>query len=412
MRARVPTPSFTTGVAAPPVWSHPDPTLAAAGVEGETVVARVRVVAMGLLLIAPTWNIVHDPDEPMFVTGFAATLTAALISLAIWRLIQRGRWRPWVGFASSAFDVSMISIALASFFAVSSPLVALNSKVTFEMYFLAITATSLRYDARICIAAGALAAAQYGALWVLGARFHDLADPAFVADAGPYLPVDLATRLLLIGIATLLAVMLVRRAQRLLYLAARDRLTGLYNRGHFDRALEHAVETAMRNGQPLSLAILDIDHFKRINDEHGHARGDQAIRTIADRLANAMRRTDVVARYGGEEFVILMPGTPPAAALLRLESVRLEIAAAPILLPDGRAITLDFSGGVAGAPTDGPLERLTTLDEAGAAEALLVLADQRLLEAKRAGRARCFGPEHALSGPPPARRSSGAERIR
>ncbi|MCE9601156.1 MAG: GGDEF domain-containing protein [Gemmatimonadetes bacterium] len=374
--------------------------------------ARVRVVAMGLLLIAPTWNIVRHPDVPMFVSGFVVTLVAALISVVIWRLVSRREWRLWIGFASSAFDVTMVSTALFSFFLVSSPLVALNSKVTFEMYFLAITATSLRYDARICIAAGALAAVQYGAMWVAGGMLHDLRDPSLVADAGPYLPVDLATRLLLIGIATLLSVTLVQRAQRLLYLAARDRLTGLFNRGHFDRALELALESASRSGQPLSLAILDIDHFKEINDAYGHSRGDRALRALADRLANTMRRTDIVARYGGEEFVVLMPGTPPEAALMRIESLRLELAATPLVLSDGRTIALNFSAGVAGAPTDGGIDRTPLAAGLGEPDALLMLADERLLEAKRSGRARTYGPGTTLTGPPPARRSTGAYRVR
>ena len=368
------------------------------------------MVAMGLLLIAPTWNLVHHPEVPMYISGFAVTVVAALISVLIWRLVAQRAWRPWIGFASSAFDVTMVSTALLSFFLVSSPLVALNSKVTFEMYFLAITATSLRYDARICIAAGALAAVQYGAMWMAGRTLYDLGDPALVADAGPYLPVDLATRLLLLGIATLLSVKLVQRAQRLLYLAARDRLTGLFNRGHFDRALELAFESASRSGQPLSLAILDIDHFKQINDVYGHSRGDRALRALADRLANTMRRTDIVARYGGEEFVVLMPGTPPEAALMRIESLRLELAATPLALADGLTIALSFSAGVAGAPTDGSIARAPDAAEFGQPEALLIIADERLLEAKRAGRARTFGPGTTLTGPPPARRSTGTYR--
>ena len=411
-RPRSSTPGYTEGVVAPPVWGHPDPTLAAAGVEGESVVAQVRAVVMGLLLIAPTWNLTQHPDVPMYVTGFAVTLAAAIISVGIWRLIETGRWRPWVGFASSAFDVSMVSTALASFFVVSSPLAALNSTVTFEMYFLAITATSLRYDARICIVAGTLAATQYGALWMTGAARFDLADPSLAAVSGPYLPVDLATRLLLLAIATLLSVALVQRAQRLLYLAARDRLTGLFNRGHFDRALEQAIDTAARSGQPLSLAILDIDLFKQINDVHGHARGDQAIRAIADRLSATMRRTDVVARYGGEEFVVLMPGTPPEAALPRIESIRTELSGSPLALGEGRTLTLNFSAGVAGSPTDGSMAQAPAAGGVGSPDALLILADERLLVAKRDGRGRCYGPGTVLPGPPPARRSVGVERIR
>jgi diguanylate cyclase (GGDEF)-like protein len=380
--------SHSVGGAAPAIWARPDPALAAAGMEGELVVARVRLFAMALLLIAPTWNITHYPEVPIHVTGFAVTLAASVAALVIWLLLRRGRWRPWIGFASSALDVSLVSVALVTFLVVGSPMVALNSKVTFEMYFLAIVATSLRYDARICIAAGLLAVVEYGELWAYASARYDLYDPVYTSQSGPYSPVDLSTRLILLGIATLLAVTIVRRAQRLLYLASRDRLTGLFNRGHFDRALGAAMESSARSGQPLSLAILDLDHFKVINDIHGHAVGDRALCELADVLGRAMRRTDMVARYGGEEFVVLLQGTSPDSALLRIEALRREIAERPIDLGNGMALRLNFSAGVAGTPADA---------DATSPKALLTCADSRLLAAKRAGRGQCVGPLEAVS---------------
>jgi diguanylate cyclase (GGDEF)-like protein len=380
---------YTDDAAAPSIWARPDPALAAAGIEGEYVVARVRLLAMALLLIAPTWNIIHDPGDPIHVTGFAVTVAASVAALAIWLTLRGGRWWPWIGFASSAFDVSMVSTALVSFLIVSSPMVALNSKVTFEMYFLAIVAASLRYDARVCLVAGLLALGQYSGLWAYAGAHYDLDDPAYVSQSGPYSAVDLSTRLILLGIATILAVTIVRRAQRLLYLASRDRLTGLFNRGHFDRALGAAMESAARSGQPLSLAMLDIDHFKQINDGHGHAQGDRTLCQVAERLSRAMRRTDIVARYGGEEFVILLPGTTPDAALVRMEALRREIAGTPIELSDGQTLRVDFSAGIAGTPDD---------VEATTPKALLTCADARLLAAKRAGRGRCIGSEWSDEG--------------
>jgi len=382
--------SYYDSAAPPPVWERPDPALAAAGAEGELVVARVRLFAMALLLLAPTWNLLHDPQNGVFVTGFAITFAASIAALTIWLLLRRGRWRPWIGFASSAFDVSMVSTALISFLVVGSPLIALNSNVTFEMYFLAILATSLRYDARICIVVGLLTVAEYGGLWLYSGQVYDLHDPALAVLAGPYHPVDLSTRLILLGIATILAVTIVRRAQRLLYLASRDRLTGLFNRGHFDRALNAAMDSAARTGQPLSLAILDLDHFKQINDQHGHAQGDRALCQVAERLLGAMRRTDIVARYGGEEFVILLPGTVREAALLRMEALRLEISSTPFDLGDGQSLRINFSAGVAGTVADA--DALTPKE-------LLTRADARLLAAKRAGRGRCVGSDLMDDGP-------------
>jgi hypothetical protein len=127
-----------------------------------------------------------------------------------------------------------------------------RAKVTFEIYFLAIVATSLRYDARICVAVGMLAVAQYAALWAFAAMRYDLGDPAYAVGVGEHAVIDQVTRLILMTAAVVLAYAIVRRAQRLLHLAARDRLTGAYNRGHFDVTLAHEAQHALRNGQPLT----------------------------------------------------------------------------------------------------------------------------------------------------------------
>ncbi len=375
---------LTKDVSAPPIWARPDPALADAGIEGESVVATVRVLAMALLLMAPTWNLLHHPEQAIHITGFAVTFAAGLVAVFIRWWLRAGRWRPWVGFATSAFDVSMVTLALTSFLIVESPMVALNSSVTFEMYFLALVATSLRYDARICIAIGALTIGEYGLLWGYSAANYDLSNPAFVMRAGPYIPVDLTTRLVLLAVATLLSVMIVRRAQRLLYLASHDRLTGLFNRAHFDRALGSNIQTASRDRLPLSLAIIDVDHFKQINDAHGHALGDRALRLVAEMLADDMRRTDLVARYGGEEFVIILPGTALDAAIARIDALREMVSSTSLDLGDGRTVSLAFSAGIAGIPAD---------HEATDARSLLEVADRRLLVAKRTGRGRCVGAD-------------------
>lgn len=381
--------SITKGAPATPVWSAPDPALAAAGIEGEYVVARVRLVAMMLLLISPILSLVTTSGEdPMHVTGFFVTAAAAVASFAIWIVLRRGHWSPWVGFASSAFDVTFISTALLSFYIVATPLNALNSTVTFEMYFLALVATSLRYDARISIMVGALAITQYGLLWAVAAATNDLSAPELIQRAGPYIPVDLFTRLILLGIATILAVSIVRRAQRLLYLASRDRLTGLFNRGHFDRALISAMDQATRDKVPLALALIDVDHFKQVNDVHGHAVGDRVLEQVADVMSRSMRRTDIVARYGGEEFVILLPSTTREAAYHRIEALRREISDFPVQVDGGESIRINFSAGISG-----------TIADASATDpkVLVDIADRRLLAAKRAGRGRCFGSDDDIT---------------
>jgi diguanylate cyclase (GGDEF)-like protein len=358
-------------------WNRPDPALAAAGLEGEWLVARVRSVVMALLMITPTWKIAFHSENPVFRWGFAITLTASLMALAILRALQLGLWRPWFGFLSSALDVTLVTAALLTFIFVGGPLEALNSKVTYEIYFLAILATSLRYDPRICAIVGALAIVQYGLLWFVAAMKFDLHDPAYAALAGSYSTVDQITRLILLASAVLLSLAVVGRARRLLYLAIHDRLTGLYNRGQFDIAFAQEVARAERYGHPLAVAIIDLDHFKDVNDTYGHAAGDRVLVEVAARLTTSVRSTDVVARYGGEEFTLVFIGSGRSDALARLDVLRRQMVASPVRMPNGRGLFITFSAGLASAPDDG----LT-------ASALLGEADARLLAAKHAGRNR------------------------
>jgi diguanylate cyclase (GGDEF)-like protein len=362
-------------------WQRPDPALAAAGIEGEWLVARVRLGAMLLLLITPTWKIINYPEVPVFVWGFVVTFVAGLAAVAIWWLMRRGWWQPWLGFASSTLDVSLVTTALLTFVFVGSPLVALNSKVTFEIYFLAIVATSLRYDSRICVAVGLLAVAQYAALWSFAAWRYDLGDPIYAVGVGEHAVVDQITRLILLSAAVLLAYAIVRRAHRLLHLASHDRLTGIYNRAQFELALRHEIERARRIGQRLAVALLDLDHFKQVNDTFGHAAGDQVLIAVASRLGGGVRSMDVLARYGGEEFAILLADTDRGTAARRIEALRASIAATPVVVAD-RELKVTCSAGIAEFPTDGA-------DGAS----LIRRADMRLLAAKRAGRDRVHATE-------------------
>lgn len=161
-------------------------------------------------------------------------------------------------------------------------------------------------------------------------------------------------------------------------LANCDALTGCFNRRYFMQEAARLLKLAQRSGSPISLIMLDIDHFKSVNDRFGHPAGDQVIRAVADQLAATMRETDLVARIGGEEFVALLPDTGQVAAHTAAERLRLAIAGASITA-DGLAepIRVTASQGLALALADGD-----TL------EALLARADQALYAAKRGGRNR------------------------
>jgi diguanylate cyclase (GGDEF)-like protein len=166
------------------------------------------------------------------------------------------------------------------------------------------------------------------------------------------------------------------RAHDLENLAAVDGLTGLYNRRHFEDLARAELARCQRYMRPLSLLMLDVDHFKLINDRFGHAAGDRVLRMIAEVCGGAKRDSDLVARIGGEEFALLLPETTPEAAQQFAERVRDAVRNCPVGV-EGERIVVTVSIGVAGA----------TIRTAGIGT-LLRAADQALYDAKRAGRDR------------------------
>jgi two-component system cell cycle response regulator len=160
-------------------------------------------------------------------------------------------------------------------------------------------------------------------------------------------------------------------------LATRDGLTGLLNRREFDRLLAEEAERARRFGRPLSLVLFDLDHFKHVNDTHGHPAGDAVLREAAARLAAGQRVVDRLARFGGEEFALLLVETGTPAALDAAQRLVAAVRAATFTLPDGTMLPVTVSAGVAALPA-----------HAADAPALIRAADAALYTAKRAGRDR------------------------
>lgn len=158
-------------------------------------------------------------------------------------------------------------------------------------------------------------------------------------------------------------------------LAHRDPLTGLYNRRHLDSELTRILADGQAV-QTLSLLLIDIDHFKKINDEFGHQAGDQVLARLAGVLTSHCRQRDVICRYGGEEFVILMPDVSLAVAQQRAEQIRESFAEMEVRL-ERRYLPVTLSIGLAGCPIHGTTAR-----------ALFSCADQALYQAKAAGRNR------------------------
>ena len=163
-----------------------------------------------------------------------------------------------------------------------------------------------------------------------------------------------------------------------LELAVTDPLTGLHNRRYMFGQLEALAQRANKGGAPVAALLLDIDHFKKINDSFGHDVGDEVLREFAVRLASNVRAIDLTCRYGGEEFVAIMPDTTVEDAGRIAERIRRYIGGSPFRVAQGaELLTVTISIGVA-----------VLIGDNDTPEALLKRADEALYEAKAAGRNR------------------------
>ena len=155
-----------------------------------------------------------------------------------------------------------------------------------------------------------------------------------------------------------------------------DALTGIRNRAYFDKKLQAELKRSRREQRPLGLVILDIDHFKQINDEHGHVAGDAVIRGLAQRLAQLLKRSsDHVCRYGGEEFALILPNTDAEGVLALAEQIREHVESAPFTTEIGDLPVHISAGCYSAIPTPDTLNT-----------EFIHAADQALYQAKRGGR--------------------------
>lgn len=372
------------------LWTSPDPDLVDAGVRGELLIAGIRLLIVLLLLALPLDRYLGSLQQGRTLILWVA-VAALAEALVIYAAVTRSWGRGWIGFFSGALDVSLVSICLGISIRLGEPLGATNDLVLYPLYLLAIGATSLRYDWRVCVLTGVAALFQYTTLVGYVVWMWDLDDPSSpLGDAFSW--TAQLGRLLLLAMATLLATVLVMRAREQRRLSTRDRLTDLANRGFFDESILRMEAIASCSGEPIAVAMIDVDHFKRFNDSYGHLAGDAALRAVADVFAHSFRTTDLIARYGGEEFAGLFPAMAVADAESRLEEVRETIEKIPVPVNNsGATARLTVSIGVAAWPADG-----VNLIEA------LAIADSRLYEAKQAGRNCLISSSRLTGGSAPA----------
>lgn len=361
----------------------PAESLLQTGGDGELIIARARVALTVTLLVLAAFFYWRTPESTQFRIHLAGGLLATPISILMFLMIRRAHYRWWMGLVTTLFDVTMVSVALAAFLVAGNPHAAVNSQMVFPLYFLALSATTIRLDHRACAVAGVAAVLQYAAVVLVAVLLWDLNAPAYAPFTyGTFNPESQLGRVLILGTAGALGTLVNLRMQKPHILSAADSLTGMMNRRTFEDRWQGEVARARRYGRPISIAAIDIDYFKQFNDTYGHAAGDTALQSVGRVIRSRIRAGDFAARMGGEEFVVALPETNSVNAVAMAEQLRRAMAENPIRINGQRDVAnVTISIGVASWPEHG--EEITRL---------LERADNRLYEAKLAGRDQVKGP--------------------
>lgn len=360
----------------------PDALMLELGAGGELLVAKVRAGLSLALLLLPLANLATGEFTPTEgVAGMLGVIVAIALSqawLALARHPRRLRWLPW---ATSSYDVSLTSLVLV-LLVLGDPVASLNSMVVWVFYLVAIGMTAMRNDGRLTLFTGGLALLQYALIATV--VFATVPSEQLVSvEYGTVRVSNVVQRLLLLGIMTAVTSAVTYRMQRLVELSGNDGLTGLPNRTLLAHRFPGLLEDAREAGGSLSVCLIDLDYFRRINDEAGHLAGDRALRHAATVLRSGLEEGDWLVRLGGEEFVLVMP-LPTGRSWERLETLRRTLATTPFLSSaEEDPLRMTLSAGIASWPQDG-----TDLSQ------LLRRADLRLRQAKLEGRNRVIAREH------------------
>ncbi|WP_460759715.1 GGDEF domain-containing protein [Lysobacter fragariae] len=356
--------------------AQPDEIMLEVGSGGELLVARLRAVLSMLLLLLPLVNAATGGTVRETMIGLGGAVFVNLFAQVWLALAHRRRQHRWLPFATSAFDVTATTLVLVVLTLNHLPS-GLNSMVVWCGYVLSIVVTALRSDGRVTLFAGILALLQYGLVVLVVMATTASPEDLISLDYGAVSLGSQIQRLVLLAMVTLVTAMVTYRMQRVVEMSGTDGLTGLPNRIWLLHRVPRLMDAAQLDGSSLSLALIDLDNFKRINDEAGHHAGDRAIRHVVATLRETIEPGENLVRIGGQEFVLLLR-KPIGTAWERVDAIRRQLLARPFE-PErgGDAFRVSFSAGMATYPQEGvDLSRL------------LRRADQRLQQAKREGRNR------------------------
>jgi diguanylate cyclase (GGDEF)-like protein len=351
----------------------PDPALIASGAGGVRSVAMTRVWFILVMAVAPVLGfLIRGVDADIEIRLAALALMIALFySLITCAMLRRRGWRPSrsEAYLTSTFDLTLVTGTLLLLGLAVDPERVIHSEAVWAVYLLVIMTSALRLDVRVCLYMGVMAIVQYLAMVVVLELV--LGDLMVQFDR----VIQLA-RVVLMLAATALAIGIVNRSRSLMTISGYDSLTGLATRRYFNQRLADELLKARQLRRPLSLILFDLDHFKRINDAHGHEAGDRVLIQIANLLLHGKRPGDFLARWGGEEMVMILPNTDLFAATQVAERLVQAVRSTSFQTASGD-VRITASAGVA--------ERSSDCDDP---ESLFHFADLRMLQAKKSGRDR------------------------
>lgn len=343
------------------------------GADGELLVARARAVLAALLMLLPLTHAIGGGASAEVITGLVFGLVFNVMAQVWLALASRKRAFAWLPFATGTYDVSVVTLLLM-LLSLSDRVLGVNSAVVGSFYMIIIVGTALRNDGRLTLYVGALSIVQYGLLAGTLLATAGTPDQLLSAEYGTASVTNMVHRLLLLAVTTVLTSAIAYRIQRLIELSGHDGLTGLPNRSWLLQRMPGLFDELRHSGGSLTLGLLDIDNFRRVNESSGHLEGDRAIRHIVAVLRAGLNEHEHLVRLGGQEFVLLLR-SPTGAAWERIDRIRRELARHPFVAERNQdSFHLSFSGGVASAPQDGT-----------AIAGLLRNADRRLKTAKREG---------------------------